>query len=114
MVARRGSRGQAAVELVALLPALLVLGLLAWQLAAAAHAWLVAGSSARAAARAAAVGAPAGDAARAALPRGWAGAARVRTAGGEVRVRVPVPAVLPGLPALGTVEGSAPLAEAGR
>lgn len=114
MPARRASRGQAAVELVALVPALLLVVLLAWQLAAAAHAWLAAGSSARAAARAAAVGAPAEDAARAALPAGWAGAARVGMAGEVVRVRVAVPAVLPGLPSLGTVEGTAPVGGGGR
>ena len=33
----------------ALVPALLLLGLVAWQLAAAAHVWLAAGSAARAA-----------------------------------------------------------------
>ena len=105
---RRGARGQAAVELVALVPALLLLGLLAWQIAAAAHAWMAAGSAARAAARAAAVGAPPEAAARAALPSAWGPQTRVRMIHGEARVRVAVPAVVPGLPALGTVEGSAP------
>ncbi len=94
----------------ALVPALLLVGLLAWQLAAAAHAWMAAGSAARAAARAAAVGAPPEIAARAALPSAWGPGVRVRMVDGEVRVRVPVPAVLPGLPALGTVEGTAPAA----
>ena len=98
----------------ALVPALLLQGLLAWQLAAAAHAWMAAGSAARAAARAAAVGAPPEAAARAALPSAWGPHARVRLVDGEVRVRVPVPAVLPGLPSLGTVEGSAPAGGDGR
>ena len=110
---RRRSGGQAAVELVALVPALIVLGLLGWQLAAGAHAWLTAEGAARAAARASAVGAPAEEAARAALPGAYARDARViveRRAGRPVtvRVRLRVRAVVPGLPSAGSVTGTAP------
>jgi TadE-like protein len=103
--------GQAAVELVALLPALVVVGLLGWQIAVAAHGWLSAGGAARAAARAEQVGAPADAAARAALGARDAAAARVEVlpaAGGrEVRVRLALPGVVPGLPGPGWVEGAA-------
>lgn len=60
--------GQAAVELVALLPALVLVALLVWQVALTAHSWMTAQSAARAAARAAEVGAPATPAARAVMP----------------------------------------------
>ena len=59
--------GQAAVELVALLPVLAVLALLAWQAAVAGQAVWLAGAAARSAARAAAVGADPEAAARRAL-----------------------------------------------
>jgi len=100
---RSASRaGQATVEIIALVPALLLLALLAWQVAAAAHAWQLAGSAARAGARAEAVGAPAQDAARAALPAGHGRGAhvqRARTPAGQtrLRVRLRVPSVLPGV-----------------
>jgi hypothetical protein len=68
MLAWRRTDGQAAAELVALLPlgALLLAG--AWQLVVAGHASWSAGAAARAAARASALGADAGAAARAELP----------------------------------------------
>ena len=44
----RAQDGQSAVELVALVPALLLLALVAWQLAVAAHSWTLAQGSARA------------------------------------------------------------------
>lgn len=92
-------RGQASVELVALLPALAALALACWWIVAAAHAWSLAGSAARAGARAAEVGAPAEAAARAALPAGHAARARVVVVGGtRVRVRLPAPRPLPFLP----------------
>lgn len=105
---RRRQRGQAAVELVALLPLLILVALVAWQLAAAGYAWTVASGAARAAARAQEVGAPAREAALAALPAGFARGARVRAgADGSVTVRVRVPPVAPVLPGLGAVTGSA-------
>src|SRR3954452_8796597 len=65
----RGERGQASVELVALLPFIALACLVVWQLAVAGHAMWSAGGAARAAARAAAVGSDARAAARRALPR---------------------------------------------
>ena len=98
---RRGAqRGQATVELVALLPALLLVALVGWQLAVAAYSWTAAGGAARAGARAAEVGAPAREAALAALPGRLARGARVEEGrDGGVRVRVEVPRVVPLLPA---------------
>jgi Flp pilus assembly protein TadG len=88
-------RGQAAVEFVAVLPFVMVAALVAWQLVLVGHvAWDTAGA-ARSGARAAAVGADAGAAARSALPRSLRAETRVdSSAGGRVRVSVPVPLVL--------------------
>ncbi len=88
----RASSGQATVEFVALLPLLAVVALGTWQVAVAGHAMWSAGAAARAAARAEAVG---GDPERAA--RRIRSTARVATDdGGEVRVEVPIPAVVGG------------------
>lgn len=103
----RRADGQAAVELVALLPlaALLIAG--AWQLALAGHAGWAAGSAARAAARAAAIGDDARSAARGELSAGLARGLRVREPGaGTVEVTVRIPPVL-GLPVLGHASASA-------
>lgn len=107
MPPRPGSEGQAAAELVALLPlaALLVAG--AWQLAVAGHAAWAADAAARAAARAAAVGHDARAAATRSLPGTLERGAAVRDDGeGRVEVTVRVPRVL-GLPPLGHVSASA-------
>jgi uncharacterized protein (UPF0333 family) len=81
-------RGQASVELVAALPALLLAALVALQLLAAGYAMTVADGAAEAGALALASGSPAADAARAALP-GWArDDAGVSVAGGTVTVRL--------------------------
>ena len=103
----RSEDGQAAVELVALLPlaALLVAG--AWQLAVAGHAVWAADAAARAAARAAAIGDDASAAAKAALPGALERGVRVREAGGgRVEVTVRIPPVL-GLPVLGHTSATA-------
>ena len=93
----RSARGQATVELVALLPVLVAIALGVWQVAVAGHAVWAAGAAARAAARAEAVGGSAERAARRLLPARVRGEARVRPADdGEVRVEVPIPAVLGG------------------
>jgi pilus assembly protein CpaE len=97
----RRTDGQAAAELVALLPlaALLLAG--AWQLAVAGHAAWAADAAARAAARAAAVGDDARAAARRELPGRLGRDARVSERGeGTVEVTVRIPPVL-GLPVLG-------------
>jgi hypothetical protein len=107
---RTRQRGQAALELIALLPVLVLAALIGWQLAVAAYAWTVASGAARAGARAQEVGAPARAAALAALPGRYARAARVEAGdGGGVRVRVGVPPVVPLLPGVGAiaVEGGA-------
>ena len=84
--------GQASIELVAALPAVLVIGAVAWQLALAGHAaWLTA-NAARAAARAEIVGRSARVAARSALPRSLERRLEVEhRRDGRVRVSVRVP-----------------------
>jgi type IV secretory pathway TrbD component len=92
---RGGERGQATVELVAMLPVVLLLGAVAWQLALAGHtAWLTA-NAARAAARADTVGRSATTAARSALPRSLERGLEVeRTQRGGIRVSVRVPLLM--------------------
>ena len=80
-------RGQAAVELVAVLPAVVVLALAGWMAVRAAHEWMVAASAARAAVRAQEVGAPGSAAARAVL--GPARAARATITAGVDRAGAP-------------------------
>jgi len=89
--------GQATVELVAALPALLLAGLVALQLLATGYALTLADGAAEAGALALAAGRPARGAARAALP-GWADDdAEVSVSGGEVTVRLRPPSPLPAL-----------------
>ncbi len=97
----RGASGQAAVELVAVLPIVVVLLAGLWQAVLAGHAAWAASAAARAAARAHAVGGDPVRAARGHLPSGLEAGLRVRTgSGGDVRVSVRIPA-LPGLPSPG-------------
>lgn len=86
--------GQATVELMGALPAVLVAVLVVWQLALAGHtAWLAA-NAARVAARAELVGEDPRAAARSALPAGLERGLEVeRTQSGATRVRVPIPIV---------------------
>jgi hypothetical protein len=87
-------RGQAGVELLGVLPALLVVALAAAQLLAAGYAGVLAGNAAEAGALALAGGGDPRAAARAAMP-GWSQArARVSVEGGEVRVRLRPPTLL--------------------
>lgn len=91
------SRGQASVELVAALPALLLAALVALQLLAAAYALTLADGAAEAGALALAAGEPAADAARGALP-GWArDDVSVEVRGGTVSVRLRPPSPLAAL-----------------
>src|SRR5215210_1271420 len=92
-----GGNGQASVELVAALPALVIVTLLVAQLGLTGYALWGAGAAARAGARAAYVGGHAGRAARASLPEALREDASVRVHDG-VRVRVRVPPLVPGLP----------------
>jgi hypothetical protein len=87
--------GQATVELVAALPALLLAALLALQLLAAGYTLTLADGAAEAGALALASGRPAVAAAREALP-GWAeDRVDVSVSGGRVTVRLPPPSPLP-------------------
>jgi hypothetical protein len=92
---REHEHGQAAVELVSLLPLLAAVLGVAWQLALAGHTAWAASAAARAAARAAAVGADPAAAARAHLPARLERGLRVREVGGRVKVSVRRPSVLP-------------------
>jgi len=106
--ARSGSdRGQASVELVAAIPALLLTALLALQLLATGYALTLADGAAEAGALALASGRPAIEAAREALP-GWAAeGAEVSVEGGRVTVHVAPPSPLPALAGRLTVSSSA-------
>jgi hypothetical protein len=100
-------RGQATVELVAALPALLLAALVALQLLAAGYAFTLADGAAEAGALALASGGSAADAAKAALP-GWAeDDVAVSVEGGEVTVRLQPPSPIPALAKRLTVSSSA-------
>jgi hypothetical protein len=89
-----GERGQAGVELVAALPALLLAATVALQLLVAGYAMTLADGAAEAGALALASGGSAADAARGALP-GWAkDDVAVTVRGGTVTVRVLPPSPL--------------------
>jgi hypothetical protein len=94
-----GEEGSASLELIGVLPFLLLAVLVAAQLAIAGASLWSASIAARAGARASLVGGPAGVAARAALPPTLRQGARVGGSAG-VSVEVPVPRLLPGLPAV--------------
>jgi hypothetical protein len=85
-VTARSDRGQASVELLGALPALIVLGLVLLQLLSVGYAAVLAGHAAEAGALAAAAGGAPEQAARSALP-GWAHA-RMRVAERDGRVEV--------------------------
>jgi hypothetical protein len=99
MSRRRSERGQAAAELVAVVPLLIVLIGLVAQLAVAGYALWSAGDAARAGARAAHVGGDAEHAALSALP-GWLERRAEIDVRGPVEVRVEAPALVPGVPAI--------------
>jgi hypothetical protein len=87
----RAERGQASVELLGAVPALLVLGLVAFQLLAVGYAAVLAGNAAEAGALATAGGGDARGAARAAVP-GWQRARmKVDVESERVRVRMRPP-----------------------
>jgi uncharacterized protein (UPF0333 family) len=88
------SRGQASVEMVAALPALLLAAAVALQMLAAGYALTLADGAAEAGALALASGGSAAEAVRSALP-GWAeDDVAVSVAGGEVTVRLRPPSPL--------------------
>ncbi len=85
-------RGQASVELIAAIPALMLAALVALQLLVTGYALTLADGAAEAGALALVEGEPAKEAARKALP-GWADA-EVSVRGGEVSVRLRPPSPL--------------------
>jgi hypothetical protein len=86
--------GQASVELLAGIPALILAGLVALQLLATGYSLTLADGAAEAGAMALAAGRPAGPAVREALP-GWArGRMRVDVDGGRLTVRLDPPSPL--------------------
>src|SRR4051795_286932 len=104
---RTGDRGQASVELVALLPLLAVLVAVVWQAALVGQTIWLSGAAARAAARASAVGADPARSARAVLPRALRGGLAVRAASpGAVRLALRVPTLVGGA-RLGTIHARA-------
>ena len=106
----RHETGQASVEMVATLPAVLLVGLLVWQLALAGHAAWACANAARVAARAAAVDRDAEKAARSALPRRLEKGLRVRELDdGAIDVRVRIPLLLESLGSVATVHARAAL-----
>jgi hypothetical protein len=91
---RRPEGGQASVELLAGLPALLLCALIGLQLLLAGYSLTLADGAAEAGAAAEAAGLDGGRAAREALPAWARGRAEVEVRGGEVKVRLRPPAPL--------------------
>jgi hypothetical protein len=87
-------QGQATIELVAALPALLLAGLIALQLLATGYALTLADGAAEAGALALASGVPAAEAARRALPSWAEDDVDVAVRGGRVTVRLQPPSPL--------------------
>ena len=99
MRAIRSEGGQAAAELVAIVPIAVAIVALVAQLAIAGFSLWTAADAARAGARAVAVGGDPEAAARSALP-GWLERGAEIETSGPVEVRVRAPAVVPGVPAI--------------
>jgi hypothetical protein len=105
----RCERGQASVELVALLPLVVLVALALWQGVVAGQAMWLAGTAARAAARAQAIGEDPQDAAREAVPGHLRRGVRVADRGRDgIRVSIAIPAILGGM-RLGSVGAQAHL-----
>jgi pilus assembly protein CpaE len=110
MSPRASQRGQTTAEFVAMLPAVVLVALVVWQLALAGHAAWACANAARVAARAAAVGGDVQRAARSALPSSLERGLRVRRRDdGLVEVGVRIPLVLRALGSLATVRARARL-----
>src|SRR5437763_5853826 len=108
-----GQRGAASVELIATLPFLGLALLVAIQFALAGASLWAAAISARAGARAVEVGGQAGAVARRALPTPLRDQASVSDREG-LRVKIPVPALLPGLPRMSVEARSSLAGDGGR
>jgi pilus assembly protein CpaE len=117
LVAPRGigpEAGQASVELVGVLPLVLLVVAISWQLALAGHAAWLCANAARVAARAETVGRDPKVAARSALPRSLERDLSVeKTGSGAVRVRVRIPLILRRWRSPVTVGASAALPQPG-
>lgn len=110
----KGERGQASVELLGGLPALLALAAVVAQLLAVGYTAVLAGDAAEAGALAIARGGAPEQAARAALP-GWArNGMTVRRAVGAVHVQMRPPRLLPWTSGLLRVKATAAVAAPGR
>lgn len=109
-----GERGQAAVELVAGLPALLLVAMVAMQLLAVGYTAVLAGDAAEAGALAIARGGAPEPAARSAIP-GWArGGMSVRRAVGAIHVQMRPPRLVPWTGNLLRIRATAAVAAPGR
>jgi hypothetical protein len=107
-------RGQASVELMAGLPALLLIGVVVMQLLAVGYTAVLAGDAAEAGALAMAAGRPAEVASRAAVP-GWVRSGMtVRRGVGAVHVQMRPPRLIPWTSGLLRVHASAAVAAPGR
>jgi hypothetical protein len=109
---RSGSRGQATIEAIALVPVIVAVGLGILQLLAVGYSSVLAGSAAEAGALALAAGADAREGAKRALP-GWSRVrARVDVDGGRVTVQLrppsPLRALAEGLEVTATAAVEAP------
>jgi hypothetical protein len=92
MLRPRSESGQASVEAVAVVPALILAALIGWQLVLVGQTLWLCAAAARTAARADVVGLSPGRAARSALPRSLKrGMSVERPAGGGVRVELRLP-----------------------
>jgi pilus assembly protein CpaE len=106
--------GQASAETVGVLPVVVLVAALLWQLALAGHAAWMCANAARVAARAQAVGRDGKSAARSALPRSLERDLSVeQTRGGAVRVRVRIPLIVPRVRGPVTISASAALPQGG-
>ena len=95
MLRTRSESGQAAIEMVAVLPLVLLAAAVAWQLALTGHTLWLCAHAARAAARAEVVGKSPERAARSALPRSLRRDLAVRRVGKRgVRVKIRLPLLL--------------------
>jgi hypothetical protein len=91
----RSESGQASVEAVAVVPALILAGLIGWQLVLVGQTLWLCAAAARTAARADAVGLSPGRAARSTVPKSLErGMSVERTGGGAVRVELRLPVLL--------------------
>ena len=107
MIAMRPQAGQASVDLLAVLPAVLIVAMAVFQLLAVGYAQVLAGDAAEAGALAVAGGADAASAAKLALP-GWSRAhMRVEVQRGNIRVRLRPPSPIADVAKRLEVEASA-------